>query len=326
MAIRKAIFGLAFCLLLNLQAWAEVQFTVHYTSREDRIAPRKGEVFSDKTQTFIVTKDHQVKTGYYSGKIASTGSLNLGSAFGGTTVTGLPVVGRARIEGNGIAYALFHESFKMVIRAKIDGKDSCSAEVEYSLLPGHQYFEARLESTGAAVTDTNFTAENVTCEVADLPDLPAFHSAETPNQPTTNIHIQYDEVVTGVAPDSRPQRSHIIRDYELSGNKLRLSAPDLYGQKAVNQLGVDVSGTTKDGRSSTGTFRVLNRVLFAVSDWGGFSTVRKIYTDGKTSCHSTLEYKKKDGAENFEVARPSGSVFYRDMHAENIVCSIRQAR
>jgi hypothetical protein len=107
---------------------------------------------------------------------------------------------------------------------------------------------------------------------------------------------------------------------------LRLSAPDLYGQKAVNQLGVDVSGTTKDGRSSKGTFRVLNGVLFAVSDWGGFSTVRKIYTDGKTSCHSTMEYKKKDGAENFEVARPSGSVFYRDMHAENIVCSIRQAR
>jgi hypothetical protein len=152
---------------LATPALADVQITISYTSHEDRVAPRKGEILVDRKYVFTVTKDHKVKIGQSFDK--GVANLNLGSAFEGKSASGLSIVGRARIEDNGVIYAIFFESFKLLIRAKIVGKNSCIAQVDYILLPGHEYFEARNVSTGVPITDTKWTGENVTCEIADAP-------------------------------------------------------------------------------------------------------------------------------------------------------------
>jgi hypothetical protein len=166
---RGAPLGLIACLCLGSPALAEVQIVVKYTAHEDRIEPQKKEVYSDRTYTFFVTKNHQVKIKYNSGIINTGGEFkSLGSGFAGHSATGMPVVGRARIDNNGIVYSTFFDSFKIIIRVTINGKDSCSANVEYSLLPNHEYFEARTEIGGFAVKDTGYTAQDVTCNVSEV--------------------------------------------------------------------------------------------------------------------------------------------------------------
>jgi hypothetical protein len=53
-----------------------------------------------------------------------------------------------------------------------------------------------------------------------------------------------------------------------------------------------------------------------------YTTLRKIKTDQKSTCSSTLEYKKKAGHLNFDI--PEQNATFSDIHAENVTCSIAE--
>jgi hypothetical protein len=163
------IIGLIFWIGATASAFADVQIVVSYTSVEDRIEPKVKTVSSDRKFTFVITKDRQLKVRYDSGKRGSVGSFQpIGDVHEGHSVAGSHVVSRGRIENNGFVFAEFHDSYKMVIQVALEKSSSCSATVDYALLSGRQYFEARSEATGAATKDTAWRAEGVTCQISEV--------------------------------------------------------------------------------------------------------------------------------------------------------------
>jgi hypothetical protein len=137
------------------------------------------------------------------------------------------------------------------------------------------------------------------------------------------ITITYDEVKTEVAPHQKTMRTSENRVYTLHGkNQVDFSGSGGFKTTAGMQLGNDMESQTSGGLRFKLTYRILNGVLFVVTDLGSYTTTRKIRTDGKNSCASTLEYKKKAGHANFDI--PDLNVTFSDMHAENITCSIAE--
>jgi hypothetical protein len=140
----------------------------------------------------------------------------------------------------------------------------------------------------------------------------------------TKITVTYDEVDTPAEAGKLPFRAHRVREYILSGSKsLSVLAPDMSGGAAgLHALGDVGYAQTNDSRSYKVSYSVIAGALVIVTEFDGFSTVRKIYTDGKTSCRSTLDYIKDKGEENFVIKWPQRTIVYKDMRAENITCSI----
>jgi hypothetical protein len=148
-------------------------------------------------------------------------------------------------------------------------------------------------------------------------------TAQDASHSKTRIMITYDEIDVPVDAGEPIHRLPRAREYVLSGSgHVVISAQDMRRAPGVMTLGAVRDNTAADSRPYKVTFRVLDGVLFIVTDWSTFVTVRKIYTDGENSCRSTLDFQKKNGAEYFEVKLPHGSRFYKDMHAENITCAI----
>lgn len=137
------------------------------------------------------------------------------------------------------------------------------------------------------------------------------------------ITITYDEVKTEVAPQQRTFRTSENRVYTLRGkNQVDFSGSGGFKTAAGMRLGNDMESQTSGGLPFKLTYRILNGVLFVVTDLESYTTTRKIKTDGKSACSSTLEYKRKAGHQYFEI--PALKVTFSDMHAENIACSISQ--
>ncbi len=137
------------------------------------------------------------------------------------------------------------------------------------------------------------------------------------------ITITYDEVKTEVAPHQKTFRTSENRVYTLHGkNRVDFSGSGGFKTATGMQLGNDMEGATSGGLPFKLTYRILNGVLFVVTDLDSYTTTRKIKTDGKNTCASTLEYKKKAGHPYFEI--PALNVTFSDMHAENMTCSIAE--
>jgi hypothetical protein len=134
------------------------------------------------------------------------------------------------------------------------------------------------------------------------------------------ITITYDLVKTPIAPQQQTIRTSENRVYTLHGNQV-----DFAGSRGLKtgtgmKLGNDWESQTSNGRRFKLTYRILDGVLFIVSDFRGYATLRKIRTDGKNSCSSTLESKRRLVIRNFEM--PELNVAFSEIHAENITCSI----
>jgi hypothetical protein len=138
------------------------------------------------------------------------------------------------------------------------------------------------------------------------------------------ITITYDEVKTEVAPQQKTFRTSENRVYTLHGkNQVDFSGSGGFKTTAGMRLGNDMEGETNGGGLRFKlTYRILNGVLFVVTDLDSYTTTRKIKTDGKSACTSTLEYKRKPCHQYFEI--PALKVTFSDMHAENIACSISE--
>ena len=138
----------------------------------------------------------------------------------------------------------------------------------------------------------------------------------------TRIAITYDEVKTEVAPKQKTFRTNESRVYTLRGkNQVDFSGSGGFKTTAGMRIGNDMDGSNGGLRFKL-TYRILDGVLFIVTDLDSYTTTRKIRTDGKSSCVSTLEYKRKAGHEYFEF--PALKVTFSDMHAENVTCSISE--
>jgi hypothetical protein len=137
------------------------------------------------------------------------------------------------------------------------------------------------------------------------------------------ITITYDEVKTEISPHQKTFRTSENRVYTLHGkNEVDFSGSGGFKTAAAMQLGNDMESQTSGGLRFKLTYRILSGVLFVVTDLSSYTTTRRIKTDGKSGCASTLEYKKKAGHANFDI--PDLNVTLSDMHAENITCSIIQ--
>jgi hypothetical protein len=137
------------------------------------------------------------------------------------------------------------------------------------------------------------------------------------------ITITYDEVKTEIAPQQKTFRTSENRVYTLHGkNQVDFSGSGGFKTAAGMQLGNDMESQTSGGLRFKLTYRILNGVLFVATDLGSYTTTRRIKTDGKNNCTSTLEYKKKPGHANFDL--PDLNVTLSEMHAENITCSIAE--
>jgi hypothetical protein len=137
------------------------------------------------------------------------------------------------------------------------------------------------------------------------------------------ITITYDEVKTEIAPQQKTFRTSENRVYTLHGkNQVDFSGSGGFKTAAAMQLGKDMASRTSGGLRFKLTYRILGGVLFVVTDLSSYTTTRRIKTDGKSGCTSTLEYQKKPGHANFDF--PDLNVTLSDMHAENITCSIAE--
>jgi hypothetical protein len=133
------------------------------------------------------------------------------------------------------------------------------------------------------------------------------------------ITIAYVLIKSETAPQQKMIRFNVNRVYTLHGSQVDFSGTGLRDGGGM-KLGDDLESRTGDGRQYKFTYRILNGVLFVVSDFKTYTSVRKIRTDGKNACSSTLEYKKKAGYSSFE--EPELNATFSDIHAENVTCSI----
>jgi hypothetical protein len=145
--------------------------------------------------------------------------------------------------------------------------------------------------------------------------------AESGTESKMKITISFDLVRVPIEAGKDPIRRHLSRVYTLDGSRdLTFYAPD-FGPPTTLSIGDSHNLRSSDDQPFTLTFHVLGGVISFTSERHGYTFVGNIYT-GKDSCHAALNFLKKNGTENFEVEGPQGSQFYKDMHAENITCSM----
>jgi hypothetical protein len=186
-------------------------------------------------------------------------------------------------------------------------------------LSGHKAEEQRRMTTKLHKLTASLGKSATFCALAFLASGEMINTAVA----GARITITYDEVKTEVAPQQKTFRTSENRVYTLHGkNQVDFSGSGGFKTTAGMRIGNDMESETSGGLRFKLTYRILNGVLFVVTDLDSYTTTRKIKTDGKNACVSTLEYKKKAGHEHFEI--PALKVTFSDMHAENITCSISE--
>jgi len=135
------------------------------------------------------------------------------------------------------------------------------------------------------------------------------------------ITVTYDVVYTRAPPNNKTTRKTFIRVYTLSGrNNVGFVSADL--KNGALHLGDEGESKEASGAKFKWTYRTLDGVLYIVSDYETFVTIRKILTDGVKSCVCELDFRKKAGRETYDVAFPGGSRSYSDISGQNMACSI----
>lgn len=136
----------------------------------------------------------------------------------------------------------------------------------------------------------------------------------------TKITVTYDEVTTEISPRQQTIRSSKYRIYTISkDNTINVTTDDT--GSVDRSLGKEEEGHMYGGMRYKLMNRLLGNVLFVITAFDGYTSVRKIKLLGH-NCVSTLVFKKSPGHEHYEFVRPSETSFYSDMHAENIRCSV----
>jgi hypothetical protein len=126
------------------------------------------------------------------------------------------------------------------------------------------------------------------------------------------------------SPQQKTIRTSENRVYTLHGKThVDFSGSGWFKTTASMHLGNDMESQTSGGLRFELTYRILDGVLFVVTDLDSYTTTRKIRTEGRNTCTSPLEYEKKPWHSYFEI--PDLHVTFSDMHAENITCSISKA-
>jgi hypothetical protein len=136
------------------------------------------------------------------------------------------------------------------------------------------------------------------------------------------ITMTYDQVNTEVSPKQQTTRSSKYRTYTISKNN-RINVADSDIEQNDRSLGQDAEGHMLRGMHYKSTTRLLGNVLFVITAFDEFTSVRKIKLSGH-NCVSTLVFKRNPGHEYYEEARPTETSLYSDMHAENIKCSVAE--
>jgi hypothetical protein len=150
--------------------------------------------------------------------------------------------------------------------------------------------------------------------------VPEQHLSAEP-QHNTKISVTYDLIRVLKDNNNSIETIPHYRTYILSKNN-----------NISIQRGNDVSDTHtfrgefsgKAARQWLGTVRIVDGIIFIVTDYGGYTTYKKISTDGKTTCKCEIIYMKKQGHKYFEVNIHNSTTVYSEMHAENITCAISQ--
>jgi hypothetical protein len=136
------------------------------------------------------------------------------------------------------------------------------------------------------------------------------------------ITVTYDQVNIEVSPQQQTTRSSKYRMYTISkDNRINVAGSDI-GQ-SDRSLGQEAEGHMLRGMHYKSTTRLLGNVLFVITAFDEYTSVRKIKLSGH-NCVSTLVFKRSPRHEYYEEARPSETTFYSDMHAENIKCSVAE--
>jgi hypothetical protein len=137
------------------------------------------------------------------------------------------------------------------------------------------------------------------------------------------IVVTYDVVSAEIAPEQRTTRIRETRTYTLSGkNSLNLAGSQI--ASSSHSLGQETEGSMLRGMHFRATYRVLYGILFIITDFDGYTAIKKITVVGANACVCTLEFRKKSGHQYIEHIRPAGTSFYSDMHTENMTCSITE--
>jgi hypothetical protein len=138
------------------------------------------------------------------------------------------------------------------------------------------------------------------------------------------ITIDYEEVKTEVSPEQKTFTTNESRVYTVHGNSLDFVGSGGFKTSSGMRLGKELAGETDHGSRFKLTYKIVDGAIVVSTEFPTFTTVRRITTDNKTSCASTLEYKKKPSHNFFEVLYLGRNLSFSDMRAENITCSIAE--
>ena len=139
----------------------------------------------------------------------------------------------------------------------------------------------------------------------------------------TVIAITYDFVATQVSPKQKTVRKRDVRTYTLNGKTGNDFSGTGFQSNDAMTLGQEMERESQNGQKYKGVYKVLDGILFVVTDYGAYTTLRKIRTDGK-KLFVHVGVQQESRLRTFEVDTPAHVAQYSDMHAENMTCSIVQ--
>jgi hypothetical protein len=113
-------------------------------------------------------------------------------------------------------------------------------------------------------------------------------------------------------------KDHTLKVSSLAANK--------YAKEYKGTLGEPFSVQSYTGIGGVTRYRIENRTIIMASFYPSFSTISRINTNGVDSCNVTIEIKKANGHQFFEVKRLSNheEMLESEIRFENVTCSIKE--
>ena len=154
---------------LSSNVRAEVRIVVSFTTVQNMVEPEVKTVYLARTTTYTLTSDHILKTNSSMNNAEVNNESELGKPHYIATISHRRAVSRTRIENGVIINVSFFDTYKIIEKIATDGKSTCSASIEYSLLPGQKVYKLYgIQNVNAEYKYTDIRVENVSCEISDI--------------------------------------------------------------------------------------------------------------------------------------------------------------